>query len=127
MYLRAITSQSKSIVRQLLHSHKAVVSQLPGFYFIIEYAAYETGSPPLFSLVFIFISRNRLQLSDEISSAKEVIKPEYDAEGQSFVEFTGQRKSSVATVKVVKPGSGRFIIKHVDHSDMEFDITYFYE
>ena len=66
-------------------------------------------------------------MSDEISSAKEVIKPEYDAEGQSFVEFTGQRKSSVATVKVVKPGSGRFIIKHVDHSDIEFDITYFYE
>ena len=68
-----------------------------------------------------------MQLSDEISSTKEVIKPEYDAEGQSFVEFTGQRKSSVATVKVVKPGSGRFIIKHVDHTDMEFDITYFYE
>ena len=96
-------------------------------YLLIVYAAYETGSPPLFSLVFIFISRNRVQLSDEISSAKEVIKPEYDAEGQSFVEFTGQRKSSVATVKVVKPGSGRFIIKHVDHTDMELDITYFYE
>jgi len=74
-----------------------------------------------------FIFKNRVQLSDEISSAKEVIKPEYDAEGQSFVEFTGQRKSSVATVKVVKPGSGRFIIKHVDHTDMEFDITYFYD
>ena len=115
------------IIRGFYYSHQAVVSRLPVFYFIIVYAAYETGSPPLFSLVFIFISRNRVQLSDEISSAKEVIKPEYDAEGQSFVEFTGQRKSSVATVKVVKPGSGRFIIKHVDHTDMEFDITYFYE
>ena len=109
------------------HNSSFFHSRLSGFYFIIEYAAYETGRPPLFSLVFVLISRNRVQLSDEISSAKEVIKPEYDAEGQSFVEFTGQRKSSVATVKVVKPGSGRFIIKHVDHTDMEFDITYFYE
>jgi hypothetical protein len=54
-----LCSQSNSIVRQLLHSHKAVVSRLPGLYFIIEYAAFETGSPPLFSLVFISRQRDR--------------------------------------------------------------------
>ena len=75
----------------------------------------------------MFNHRYRVPLSDEIASAKEIVKPEYDAEGQSFVEFTGQRKTSVATVKVTKPGSGRFIIRHVDYSDIECDITYFYE
>ena len=68
-----------------------------------------------------------MPLSDLISSSKEIVKPEYDAEGQSFVEYTGQRKSSVATVKVLKPGSGRFSIRHIDYFDNECDITYFYE
>ena len=71
--------------------------------------------------------RYRVPLSDVISSVQEIAKPEYDAEGQSFVEFTGQRKSSVATVKVLKPGSGRFTVRHVDYFDNECDITYFYE
>lgn len=74
-----------------------------------------------------FIFKHRLPLSDESSSANEILNPEYDTEGQSFVEFTGQRKSSVATVKVMKPGSGRFIIKHVDYIDTESDITYFFD
>jgi len=74
-----------------------------------------------------FIFKCRVPLSDLISSAKEIVKPEYDAEGQSFVEYTGQRKSSVATVKVLKPGSGRFSIRHIDYFDNECDITYFYD
>jgi len=74
-----------------------------------------------------FIFKCRVPLSDLISSSKEIVKPEYDAEGQSFVEYTGQRKSSVATVKVLKPGSGRFSIRHIDYFDNECDITYFYD
>ena len=78
-------------------------------------------------MIYFLLLRHRVPISDDSSTADDIINPEYDTEGQSFVEFTGQRKSSVATVKVMKPGSGRFIIKHVDYIDTESDITYFFE
>ena len=57
----------------------------------------------------------------------QIIHPELDPEGRAIVEFMGQRKSSVAKVKVIKPGSGKFVIQHVDFMDIENDITYFFE
>jgi len=97
-----------------------------------EYEDLINGYERLLELPFSYKSKDflfkyRVPISDVISSAKEIVKPEYDAEGQSFVEFTGQRKSSVATVKVLKPGSGRFNIRHIDYFDNECDITYFYD
>ena len=43
------------------------------------------------------------------------------------VEHVGERKTAVAKVKVTKPGSGEFTIRHVDYMDIENDITYFFE
>ena len=59
-------------------------------------------------------------------STTNVRQPEYDPEGRGFVEFIGQRKSSVAKVKVLKPGSGKISIRHVDYMDIECDATYFH-
>ncbi len=58
---------------------------------------------------------------------RNVVTPETDLEGRNFVEFMGQRKSANAKVKVIKPGTGRFALRHVDHMDIECDITYFFE
>jgi len=74
-----------------------------------------------------FIFKYRLPLGEAVDATSHVPQPEFDVEGRSFAEFVGQRKSSVAKVKVVKPGSGQFVIRHVDHMDVECDITYFFE
>ena len=74
-----------------------------------------------------FIFKFRVPLSDVSDGMDSIIQPEYDAEGRGFVEYIGLRKSSVAKVKVLKPGSGRFIIRHVDYMDIENDITYFFK
>ena len=57
----------------------------------------------------------------------EVFTPEVSPEGKAFVEYVGQRKSSVAKVKVIKPGTGRFSLRHIDYMDIDCDITYFFK
>lgn len=74
-----------------------------------------------------FIFKFRRELGEISTATKDISKPEYDLEGRSFVEHIGQRKSSVAKVKVIKPGSGEFVIRHVDNMDIECDTTYFIE
>ena len=74
-----------------------------------------------------FIYQYRREVGNVGDSTSNIIQPEYDAEGRGFVELTGQRKSAVAKVKVIKPGSGRFSLRHVDHMDIECDATYFHK
>ena len=71
-------------------------------------------------------ARYRKAVGNVGDSTTNIIQPEYDSEGRGYVEFLGQRKSSVAKVKVSKPGSGRINIKHVDYMDIDCDISYFH-
>lgn len=73
-----------------------------------------------------FIFKYRKPVGNVVDSTTNIIQPEYDSEGRGYVEFLGQRKSSVAKVKVSKPGSGQISIKHVDYMDIECDVTYFH-
>jgi len=54
------------------------------------------------------------------------IPPQYNEAGRAWVQFEGRRKSSQATVKVTKPGTGKVLIKHRDYPHLASDITYFY-
>ena len=80
----------------------------------------------IFNILYKYF-RYRVQLSDVADGMDQIIHPELDPEGRAIVEFMGQRKTSVAKVKVIKPGSGKFVIQHVDFMDIENDITYFFE
>ena len=75
---------------------------------------------------FIFL-RFRTSVVTVVDGRHEIAQPVYDAEGRGSVEHVGERKTAVAKVKVTKPGSGEFVIRHVDYMDVENDITYFFE
>ena len=57
--------------------------------------------------------------------SEDFVSPEFDANGRAYVEHLGLRKTSVAKVKVTKPGTGQLTIRHADHIDQDLDITYF--
>ena len=53
--------------------------------------------------------------------------PQYDKQGRAWVEWKGaRRKTSVAEVRVIKPGTGKVLIRHKEEPHIESDITYFY-
>jgi small subunit ribosomal protein S9 len=62
----------------------------------------------------------------KLKSSSEFIQPEFNEEGNAFVEALGQRKTSCAKVRVTKPGTGKFRLVHMDHPDVANDITYFF-
>ena len=74
-----------------------------------------------------FLIRFRINVATVIDGRHEIAQPVYDEEGRGSVEHVGERKTAVAKVKVTKPGSGEFVIRHVDYMDIENDITYFFE
>ena len=74
-----------------------------------------------------FLKRFRINVATVIDGRHEIAQPVYDEEGRGSVEHVGERKTAVAKVKVTKPGSGEFVIRHVDYMDIENDITYFFE
>ncbi len=43
-----------------------------------------------------------------------------------FFSPKGQRKSSLAKVRVTKPGTGKFSVTHIDFPEVTNDITYFF-
>lgn len=62
-----------------------------------------------------------------LATQQQFITPVFDDEGRAVVEFQGgQRKTAVANVKVIKPGTGKFMIRHKDEPKILSDITYFY-
>jgi len=61
-----------------------------------------------------------------VQSVENPVEPQYDENGRAIVEYTGLRMSSVAKVKVTKPGTGIFKITHIDYPEHECDIRYFY-
>lgn len=54
------------------------------------------------------------------------VTPQFDESGRAWVQFEGRRKTSQATVKVTKPGTGKVSIKHLDYPSIRSDITYFF-
>lgn len=72
-----------------------------------------------------FVFKFRSPLSN-LQSMEEFITPEYDEQGKAFVEAIGQRKSSLAKVRVTKPGTGMFSLTHIDFPEVTNDITYFF-
>ena len=80
----------------------------------------------------------------EVDSAaqKDFLAPQLDGKGRAWVEVEGKRKTSVATVRVSKPGTGqvrtrlfthrhllaidKVEICHQNRPDLLFDISYFY-
>jgi len=64
----------------------------------------------------------------EVDSAaqKDFLAPQLDGKGRAWVEVEGKRKTSVATVRVSKPGTGQVEICHQNRPDLLFDISYFY-
>ena len=79
------------------------------------------------SIEIFFFLRFRTSVVTVVDGRHEIAQPVYDAEGRGSVEHVGERKTAVAKVKVTKPGSGEFVIRHVDYMEVENDITYFFE
>eukprot|EP00096_Caligus_rogercresseyi_P011825 TRINITY_DN4785_c0_g1_i1.p1 TRINITY_DN4785_c0_g1~~TRINITY_DN4785_c0_g1_i1.p1 ORF type:complete len:396 (+),score=116.78 TRINITY_DN4785_c0_g1_i1:42-1229(+) len=71
-----------------------------------------------------FLSKYRVSLGESSSDTSELtagtdaatsfLQPEFDEKGAAYVEAIGQRKSSVARVRVTKPGTGSFTLRHID-------------
>lgn len=84
----------------------------------------------LIQLPFSYRVRDEIfqyRVSDGISVSKmEVIDPVYDERGRAVVEYKGRRKTSHATVRVSKPGTGEVTIRHADTPDYLMDLTYFF-
>lgn len=72
---------------------------------------------------FIFKFRKPIAMVQALEDPSE---PQYDENGRASVEYTGQRMTAVAKVKVTKPGTGTFKIMHIDYPEHECDIRYFY-
>ena len=81
----------------------------------------------IYIIISDFLKRFRINVATVIDGRHEIAQPVYDEEGRGSVEHVGERKTAVAKVKVTKPGSGEFVIRHVDYMDIENDITYFFE
>jgi len=63
---------------------------------------------------------------EDIAAQKDFLPPQFDEKGRAWVEVEGRRKTSRATVRVSKPGTGQVEISHVDRPDLQYDISYFY-
>jgi len=72
---------------------------------------------------FIFKFRKPIAI---VQAAENPVEPQFDENGRASVEYTGQRMSAVAKVKVTKPGTGVFKITHIDYPEHESDIRYFF-
>merc|ERR1719206_365381 len=73
---------------------------------------------------FIFKFRTNVAQSLATQTTPEAQK---DEAGRQFVEYIGQKKTSIARVRVTKPGSGKVRIVHADYPHVESDIRYFYD
>jgi len=60
-------------------------------------------------------------------AAREIKEIQVDDQGNSFVEYIGQRKTACARVRVTKPGTGRVKIVHADYPEIESDLRYFFD
>ncbi|XP_040574806.1 small ribosomal subunit protein uS9m [Lepeophtheirus salmonis] len=69
--------------------------------------------------------RRKIGSNDETIKEVEFIQPKFDEKGCAYVEAIGQRKTSVAHVKVTKPGKGSFSIAHLDYPEDVQGIGYF--
>ena len=62
-----------------------------------------------------------------VRSKTEFIEPTFNEDdNRARVEAFGRRNTACAKVKVIKPGTGKIAIRHIDYPDQVFDITYFY-
>lgn len=61
-----------------------------------------------------------------IKAIEDQQEHQFDKNGRAYVEYTGLCKSSVAKVRVTKPGSGIVKIRHIDYPEHECDIRYFF-
>jgi len=95
-----------------------------------EHAEFLAVLERLVSLPFSYRVRDdlfRWRVREQLLAAQqEYITPQFDEKGRAWVEMQGRRKTSTATVRVSKPGSGLLEISHVDYPDLTYDITYFY-
>jgi len=60
-------------------------------------------------------------------ATQTALEPQTDDAGRQFVEYIGQKKTSIARVRVTKPGSGKVRIVHADYPHIENDIRYFFD
>ena len=95
-----------------------------------EYNEFITVLERLVSLPFSYKVRDdvfKWRVKEAVGASKsEFIMPEIDEDGRAFVEVEGRRRTSTATVKITKPGTGKVEIIHKDKPDLTFDISYFY-
>lgn len=69
----------------------------------------------------------KYRISESVALSEQAfITPQYDEQGRAFVEAKGQRKSSVAEVKVTKPGTGNLLIRHKEYEHYVSGISYFF-
>jgi len=63
---------------------------------------------------------------DDSAAQKDFITPNFDDKGRAWVEVEGRRKTSRATVRISKPGTGKVEISNEDRPELVYDISYFY-
>jgi len=69
----------------------------------------------------------KYRISDDAAqSTQTFLTPQYNDEGKAFVECEGRRKTSTATVKVIKPGTGEMVIINDEYPHYVMDIGYFF-
>lgn len=67
------------------------------------------------------------RVKEGTSATEELFTPpSFDPSGRAWVETEGRRKTAKATVRVIKPGTGKVQIKHKNFPDITSDITYFF-
>ena len=84
----------------------------------------------LVSLSFSYKVRDEVfkwRVKEAVGASKsDFIMPVFDDNGRACVEVEGRRRTSTATVKISKPGTGKVEISHKDRPDLTYDISYFY-
>jgi len=63
---------------------------------------------------------------DDSAAQKDFLTPLFDDKGRAWVEVEGRRKTSRATVRISKPGTGEVEISNENRPEFVYDISYFY-